>query len=492
MKLNKILENCSTKYFLKKNHLNPEIYGIAVHSSKVKKKFLFGAIKGNKFNGENYIQTLIQKNKNFFIVHNSFDTTKFDLKKNIFIKTNNVRLLVSEVASVLFPNNIKEKIAVTGTNGKTSIANYSLQLNRIVGERMASIGTLGTIFNDEKIENTEQLTTPQSIEFHKSLKNLSVKGCKKLIVEASSIGLDQNRLHPIKFNKVAFTNLSHDHLDYHKSLTKYKIAKTKLFSEHTTSNSIAIINADDKYTKYFLTICKERKIKVLDYGFKGNFIKFKSIKDQKNGFLINFTFNQKDFELYLNCSSSFEIFNLFASLIITFEEKLNSNKFNLLNDLKNTDGRLEKIYDKTFSVFIDYAHTPDAVQNVLSCLLKKKSNRIISIIGCGGNRDKKKRNIMTKKALKYSDLVILADDNPRYERPETIRKEMMQNLNKSELLRISNIGDRKKAIRYGLKLVKKKDILIIFGKGHEKFQIINGKKKIFSDHDVVKNFLKIR
>ena len=492
MRLKEILAKCSTKYFLKNNCLNPEILGISVHSSKVKNNFLFGAIKGSNFNGENFIQRLIKKKKKFFIVDKYFDISNFDLNKNIFVKTTCVRILVSEIASILYPNKIQEKIAVTGTNGKTSIASYTLQLSKLAGKEMASIGTLGIVYNKIKAENPQQLTTPNSIDFHKALNELSLKGCKKIITEASSIGLDQDRLYPIKFNKVVFTNLSHDHLDYHRTIKKYKIAKGKLFSKYTLDSSKAIINADDKYSKYFKDICKDRKIKVLDYGFNGKFIKFKSIKPQSNRFKINFLYKKKKFEILINCSSQFEIFNLFASLIITFEDKLNANKFRLIESLKNSNGRLEKIYDKIFSVYIDYAHTPDAVKNVLDSFLLKKTKRIISVIGCGGNRDKKKRNLMTKNALQSSDLVILADDNPRDEEPDKIRKDMMQGLNEKELLKIKNIGDRKKAITYGIKVAKREDIVIIFGKGHERFQIVNGKKKRFSDHLVVKNLLKLK
>ena len=487
MKLNKILENCSLK-FTRNNDKNFNIKGISTNSLEIKNNFIFGAIKGKNFNGEKFINSFSKYKDIVIIISNRSNLDEEIKEKFNIISVTNVRSFVSDIASIVYKNQIDEIIAVTGTNGKTSVADYTRQIWEQNKVKSSSIGTIGIIYNNQKINS--YLTTPESLDLQKAFSRLSKNGCKKIVIEASSIGIDQNRLFPLKFDKIAFTNFSRDHLDYHESMTNYLNSKLKLFKDHSKKETVAILNSDDKKYNTFAKICFTKKIKVLDYGKKANFLKIISIKKEKNQYLITIKLKGSKYSLKLNFNSSFEIYNLLCSMLLVFGEKLENNNFYKLDKLVSPKGRLENIYNKKFKVFIDYAHTPDALKNVLLTLNSIKKNRIISIIGCGGERDKGKRILITKEAIKYSDLVILADDNPRNERPEDIRNDMIKGLSKTQKKNIYNIGDRKKAIKFGINIVKKNDILLIAGKGHEDYQIINNKRLFFSDHKIINETLR--
>lgn len=487
MKLLEILNNCATPFKINiKNNL--DVFGITTDSRNIKRNQIFGALKGKNFNGENFIKKLIKQKVNIFVINKNSKFLKEKSKQVIFISTKYVNLLVNEIAHQIYPSKINEKIAVTGTNGKTSVAEYTRQLWSINKKKSASIGTLGTIFNDKKIINSN-LTTPTGIELHKTLSILSKENCSSFIIEASSIGLEQDRIFPIKFNKVGITNFSRDHLDYHKTMQKYKKAKTKLFKNYSDKECFAIINSDLKEFKYFKRICLKKKIKILDVGKNAKYLKINSIKFDGFNYITKYLFKGNLYSLTLNVTSYFEIFNMFFSLLLVFDEELSPGHFDLLKKLSNPCGRLEKIYDRKFKIFVDYAHTPDAIKSVLTSLNKIKKNKVYTIIGCGGDRDKGKRPIMTRITLNYSDVIILADDNPRNEDPKKIRSDMLKGLSETEKQRIENIGNRKKAIQFAITKLKANDILLISGKGHENYQLKKNKKKIFSDKKTALEFL---
>lgn len=493
MKLNRILKACNFEMKVTKSS-NFNIKGISINSKSVQNNYIFGAIKGNNQNGEDFICELLHiQNLVIVLSKNSSADKEFRKNKNVvFIKVNDVKLFVSKICSIIFPNNINKKFAVTGTNGKSSVAEYVFQIWKYLKVDCALVGTLGIKYKKKvKINSDLNLTTPDVVNFHKVLNNLDNNGCKNVIFEASSIGLHQKRLSPEKFNVVAFTNLSNDHLDYHKSLQNYKYCKSLLFSNHTYKNSLAVINTDSKYSKYFLNICKKLDLKILDYGKKASFLKIKNIKRIGEKYTLKIIFKEEILSTNIDCSSKFEIYNRLCSLIMVFNDNLKSDHFKLLNNLNNPEGRIEKIYDKNQSkVYIDYAHTPDALSQVLSSLREITKNKLILVFGCGGNRDKEKRNIMTNIALKFSDLIFITDDNPRFENPEKIRNDMVRGLKKIELKKIKIIGNRSRAISSAIKSLDKHDILLIAGKGHENHQIIDGIKKPFSDKLTAKRFLR--
>jgi UDP-N-acetylmuramoyl-L-alanyl-D-glutamate--2,6-diaminopimelate ligase len=293
----------------------------------------------------------------------------------------------------------------------------------------------------------------------------------------------------MKFNKVVFTNLTNDHLDYHKNFKKYKESKGDLFQDYVYKNTVAVINADDKYSEYFKNICKSQKIKFLDFGKKADFLKILKIKKEINSFFLEIKINNKKLKIFVNSLTKYDIYNKLCALLIVFENNIKSNHLDLLNFLKSPPGRLEKINSQNLNIFIDYAHTPDALRNVLLNLKKNCLGKIVTVIGCGGDRDKIKRPMMTREALKFSDKVIVTDDNPRNEDPKKIRNQMIHGLSENEKKNIKIIADRKKAIIFSLKIINKKDFLIIAGKGHENFQIVGEKKIYFSDKETVLNYL---
>ena len=258
MKLERILKNCQSDFTVE-NLQNISLKGISTDSREIKDNFLFGAIKGKSFNGEKFIKDLILLKNLIIVLSTKSNSTIYKKYKNLtIIKTSNVRKLIAEISFLFYPNSLNELVAITGTNGKTSIAEYVRQIWNIQKKSCCSVGTLGIIYNKKKIHETN-LTTPEPHEINRILSLLSKKGCKKAVIEASSIGLDQNRLFPFKFNKVVFTNLTIDHLDYHKSFKTYKYSKGLLFKNYVNENSVGIINADSKYSKFFLEICKKKK-----------------------------------------------------------------------------------------------------------------------------------------------------------------------------------------------------------------------------------------
>ncbi len=490
MKLDEIIQKYGSKIQII-NYQNYNVRGISINSKYIKNNYIFGAIKGSCFDGESFINDLLNKKEIVVILSNksTLNTSTSKFNKIVFLKVNDVRLASSHISSIIYPHSIKKKFAVTGTNGKTSVTSYVHQIWQKNKNKSACVGTLGIRYKNKLFSNTT-LTTPDAISNHKMLNKLSRQGCEKVIYEASSIGLNQNRLHPIKFDVMAFTNLSKDHLDYHKNMNHYKVSKAMLFKFHSKKNSVAVINSDSKYASYFIEICNNKKIKVLDFGKKAKFLRISKIKRLKKYFEICINFKKKESLIVAKCLSEFEIYNKICSIIMVYNINLQVEHLNLINQLKNPKGRLEKIYDcNSKKVYIDYAHTPEALSKVLSSFKLFTNGQLFLVFGCGGDRDKNKRNLMTKEALKYANFIIITDDNPRFEDPKSIRKDMVEGIKKSELEKIKIIGDRQKAIKHAIKLLSANDILLIAGKGHENYQIIKNKKINFNDKLIARKFL---
>ncbi len=489
MKLEIILKKCQSQFTVQ-NFKNIDLVGVSSDSREIKDNFLFGAIKGKKFNGERFIKDLVFL-KNLVIVISTRSNSKiYKVNKNItIIQTYDVRKLIAEISYFFYPKSLDETVAITGTNGKTSIAEYVRQIWSFQKVNCCSIGTLGIIHNKKKVLETN-LTTPEANEINRCLSLLSKKGCKKAVIETSSIGLDQKRLFPFKFNKVVFTNLTTDHLDYHQSFNKYKHSKGLLFKDYIDNNSVGIINADSNHSKFFLNICKKQKIEIIDFGLNANFLKIKKIKKMDRKYNVFLSIKKKEFNIFFESFSVYEIYNKICALLIIFGKSLEKKDFQIIKKLKNPPGRIEKINNKKkLNIFVDYAHTPDALKNVLSALKNFCKGKLITIVGCGGDRDKSKRPLMTEEALKFSDKIIITDDNPRNEDPKKIRNEMISKIPKKKLIFIKEIPNRKKAIQYCINILGKNDFLLIAGKGHENYQIIKNKKKFFSDKQTVKELI---
>ena len=348
-----------------KNKRNIFISGLSTDSRKIKRNYIFFAIKGNNLNGEIYINQAIKKGASIIVCSKN---CKYDFKKIYVIRTSNIRVLLSEISSKFYKEKPKNIFAVTGTNGKTSVADIFYQILRINNISAASIGTLGVKYNNHIIKT--DLTSPDTIELHKYLNFLKKKKIDNVIVEASSHGLDQKRLHNINFKAGIFTNFSQDHLDYHKNMRFYLNAKLILFKKILKNKSLII--SDEKIPQFNVLkkIAKARNLKILN--IKKGIKKIKCFSQSFNGFKIK------------NLAMAIEAIKLCGLQ--------NENIYKSLKKLKDVNGRLElvKRYSNNIKVFIDYAHTPDALFKALNYLKHNYGNNISLVFGCGGERDKKK------------------------------------------------------------------------------------------------------
>ncbi len=435
------------------------IKGLALNSKDVKKGFIFFALKGNKSNGENHINKAIKNGAIIVICSNS---CKFKSTKVNIIKTKKVRNYLSEITSKFYKLKPKNIIAVTGTNGKTSVADFFYQILEKNNIPVASIGTLGIKYRKKFIKTN--LTTPDIITLHKKLEKLKKNKIDNVIIEASSHGLDQNRLDNLNLKAGIFTNFSHDHLDYHKTMKAYLNAKLILFSKLLPKKSYVIADKSIKEYSILKRISKNKKLKLLDIN--------KSVNKIKN--------------LPIPLIGSFQIKNLSmatlgAQLCNLGDAKIN----NALKKIKNVDGRLElvKQYSNNIRVFIDYAHTPDALHEVIKSIKDTYNNNISLVFGCGGERDFKKRHLMAKIAKLFCKKIYVTDDNPRKENPKKIRKEIIKYLKGSNYF---NIGNRSKAIKEAILNAEPNETILIAGKGHENYQDYGNKIISISDRKIIK------
>ena len=451
------------KFSLKKyNKLN--IKGLATNSKEVKKGFIFFAIKGRQFNGEKYINEAIKKGANVIICSNDCN---FKNDNIAVFKVQNIRNFLSEVTSKFYslkPNNI---IAVTGTNGKTSVADFFYQILNINNIPASSIGTLGIKYNNKIIKN--KLTSPDTITLHKNLEKLKKNKINNVIIEASSHGLDQSRLDHINFKAGIFTNFSQDHLDYHKTMKAYLNTKLTLFSKLLQKNSYIISDVQNKQFPDLKKIAKKRKLKLKNITSTINQIK--NISDSPPEY-----FQKKNLSMAILASRLCGLKNI----------KIDKT----LQKIKSIDGRLEfiKKFQNNVKVFIDYAHTPDALSEVIKSLIDSYGDNIHLVFGCGGERDFKKRPLMAKIAKLHCKKIYVTDDNPRKENPEKIRKEIINNLKGSIFF---NIGNRTKAIKQAVLDAEPDGIILVAGKGHEDYQDYGNKIFSISDKQIIKN-LKIK
>ncbi len=442
-----------------KDKRNIIISGITTNSNEVKKNFIFFAIKGNKKNGEDFIGDAVKKGASVIVCSKS---CRLNIKKTLIIKKNNIRNFVGEIASKFYKLKPKNIIAVTGTNGKTSVADLFYQICRINHIPVASIGTLGIKYNNRIIKTN--LTSPDTISIHKNLNYLKKKKIDNVIIEASSHGLDQNRLHHLNFKAGIFTNFSQDHLDYHKNMKSYLNSKLILFKEILKKNSSIISDTEITPFKNLKKIANKRNLKVFDINSE-----FKKIK--KISFLKSSDYKVKNLAMAIK---ALNLCGLKESKILKSIKKL-----------KDVSGRLElvKKFPNNVRVFIDYAHTPDALDKTLKSLRSDYGNNITIVFGCGGDRDKKKRPLMAKIADRNCKKIYVTDDNPRNENPKSIRNEISKNILRNKPF---IIGDRSMAIKNAIQNSNPHEIILIAGKGHEEKQIYKNKIKYISDKSIVK------
>lgn len=450
----------------------------SINSKKVNKDDIFFAIEGSKQSGSLYSSEALSKGA-YKVV-----TSKNIRNKNYLI-VKNVKKFLAEACSVKYKEKPKNIIAVTGTNGKSSVANFYFQILKNLKINSAAIGTLG-IFYKNKVKRIN-LTTPDIITIHKELNFLKKKKIDNVCLEASSHGLHQNRLDGINFTAGIFTNFTQDHLDYHKNLKNYLQAKLYLFSSLLKKNSFAVLDTDIPEFSIISKICKKRKIKIISFGSKGNAIKLISHYYFGKKQIIKINFLNKIYNIKLDLIGDFQIKNLFAAILASYLSEKNPDQIiNVLSKIRSATGRMQYVGNKKKSVVVvDYAHTPDALKKSLQTLAKQFNKKVDIVFGCGGDRDKGKRYKMGKIANQFAYKIYLTNDNPRSENPTSIIKQIKTGCSRAKI-----ILDRKIAIKTAINNLNTESNLLIAGKGHENYQIINNQKKYFSDQKVSKLFLK--
>ncbi len=458
---------------------------LTFNSKDCKPGSIFFAIKGNKLNGNKFINEAIKNGAKTIISNINFK----GFKKNIlYINSKNPRSLLAILSKKFFLKKPKNIIAVTGTNGKSSVADFYLQILNLNKKKVSSIGTLGV--RSQLIDIKTKNTTLDPITLNRTLYNLYKKKVNNVILEASSHGLSQCRLDGHKFNIGIFTNLSRDHFDYHKNYNNYFNSKLILFKKLLKKKGLIIYDNDIKESKIIKSIIKKNNYKYLSIGKQGSLqiIEHKFVKEKQ---VVKFKFKNKIYKFKTSLIGKVQIKNLLMALLAATKVVSIRNIVRILSDIKPLQGRFEKIgnINNCAKVFLDYAHTPDALKSCINSLkLQFKMSPTSIVFGCGGDRDKPKRALMGKIASDLCDKVYLTDDNPRNENPKKIRQEIKKFIKKKKLLEIPS---RKKAIEKAIKDLKSGNILIVTGKGHENYQEYKTIKK-FSDKHFIKKFISIK
>ncbi|MDR3180204.1 MAG: UDP-N-acetylmuramoyl-L-alanyl-D-glutamate--2,6-diaminopimelate ligase [Holosporaceae bacterium] len=465
---------------------NLEVSDICNDSRKAVPKSLFVAIEGKLDSGKKYINDAIANGAKYVVLGGEKNHALLE-NGVMFLHVADPRAELSHLASRFFPGDLGDVVAVTGTNGKTSTVDMVRQIWAKNGYEAASLGTLGVITAGGCEKLCDNMTSPDPICLHKFLQKLSKKCVANIALEASSHGIYQRRLDNIDFRVCAFTNLSQDHLDYHGTLENYWLAKERLFSEIAGPNAVFVVNADDVYAKKIQEIAAARKIKCISYGYRSNDVKIISVAAQDDHLKIKSLFLGRELGFSLPLYGAFQAHNSLCAAIMCHVTGISvDNVVQALEQLKPIDGRLELVREiNGIKIFLDYAHTPDALQNAILAVRSHTKNRVIVVFGCGGNRDQQKRQLMGEIAEQFSDLVFVTDDNPRNENPAEIRRMIMEGFRTPKGLDVS--GGRRDAIEIALDAAMPGDSVLVAGKGHETHQQLAHDVIYFSDRAVILN-----
>jgi UDP-N-acetylmuramoyl-L-alanyl-D-glutamate--2,6-diaminopimelate ligase len=456
------------------------ISGLSLDSRTVAKGDLFAALSGSKNDGGAFIDQAIANGA--VAILGGLATPQYSVP---VVRVENPRAMLAIIAAQFYPQQPENIVAVTGTNGKTSVAEMCRQLWQLLGIKSASLGTLGVLMDWYSFETG--MTSPDVLSFQRMLADVAERGCTTLAFEASSHALDQYRVHGAHISVAGFTNLTRDHLDYHKTLENYGAAKAKLFFEVLPQGGTAVLNMDDPFGAALATECEKRHIKVIRYGQYGVELKLMARDILLQGQHLRVLWSGQRIDILMPLVGAFQTANaLCAAAMIIASGQEPVKVFSALSKLKSIPGRLEQVGVTHFgaSVYVDYAHTPDGLRAALEALRPHTQAKLHIVFGCGGDRDRGKRPEMAKIAAKLADSVIITDDNPRTEDPEAIRAEVAVGAPSATL-----IGDRKKAISEAMRTAGAGDIILIAGKGHETGQIIGTVVYPFNDGDVVRDLV---
>jgi UDP-N-acetylmuramoyl-L-alanyl-D-glutamate--2,6-diaminopimelate ligase len=462
-----------------------EVTGISSDSRQVGPGVVFFALAGSKADGAAYATEAAKRGAAAVV------TSKGSAVAGLSVPVLGVvdpRLALALSAARFFGKQPETMVAVTGTAGKTSVAAFTRQIWEQAGFAAASIGTTGVVAPGRN--DYGSLTTPDPVALHKLLKELADTGVTHASMEASSHGLDQRRLDGVKLSAGGFTNLGRDHMDYHPTVEDYHRAKLRLFDALLPKGAPAVIFADDAWSAPTIKAAQAAGLKVLTVGRHGDFLKLKRVEHERHRQRAEVEADGVLYEIDLPLAGDFQIANALVSagLAISTGTPL-AKALMALEKLKGAPGRLDLVGATANGapVYVDYAHKPDALENVLAAVRPFTTGRVVVVFGCGGDRDRGKRPIMGEIATRLADVVIVTDDNPRSEVPETIRAAIM-----AAAPGAIEIGDRRKAIHEAVAMLKAGDTLIVAGKGHEEGQTIGAETFPFSDHEEVRSALRER
>lgn len=461
-----------------------EVKDIVFDSRKVQKGSVFVAVRGTQVDGHDFIAAALERGAKSVVC----ETLPDQLQENVtYVRVVDSSRALGVMAANYYenPSEKMKLVAVTGTNGKTSTVTLLYQLFREMGYNVGLLSTVENKVNDKIIPATH--TTPDAIALQSLLRQMVEEGCTHAFMEASSHAIVQERMAGLHLAGAVFTNISHDHLDYHGTFDAYIKAKKKLFDE-LPKDAFALVNADDKRALVMLQNCKGTK-QTYALKYPADF-KAKVLSNTIEG--LELDVNNK--QIWFRMIGEFNAYNLLAvygAAVLLGEDE--EEVLMQLSKVKGAQGRFDRITIHGITAIVDYAHTPDALENVLKTIqgVRTGGEQVITVVGCGGNRDRTKRPIMAKIATQFSDKVILTSDNPRDEEPMAILREMEAGINPVDFKKTMIIEDRREAIKTAGIIAKKGDIILIAGKGHETYQEIKGVKYPFDDREVVKEMLNL-
>lgn len=459
------------------------IDSVAFDSREVKSNSLFVAQKGLVFDGHQFIEKAIEKGAIAIICEDLPDKCKPGIT---YVKVDDSDEALAIVSSNFYdnPSSKLKLIGVTGTNGKTTIATLLYELFKKLGHKSGLLSTIKIMIDEEEVKTLH--TTPDSLKINEALYQMVLNGVAYCFMEVSSHGIHQKRTAGLHFEGGIFTNLSHDHLDYHKTFAEYRDVK-KIFFDQLPKTSFALVNADDKNGLVMLQNTRAKKYTyalktVADY-------KAKIVENQFDGLLLNID-NQELWSKLIGNFNAYNLLAIYATAVLLGEDHL--EVLRIISSLENVDGRFQHTISKTgINAIVDYAHTPDALKNVLETIntIRTHNEQVITVVGCGGDRDKTKRPKMGNIASVLSNQVVFTSDNPRSEDPEVIIHEMEEGVQPENYKKTISITNRKQAIKTACKLADKGDIILVAGKGHETYQIIGNIRSDFDDFKIVNELL---
>jgi UDP-N-acetylmuramoyl-L-alanyl-D-glutamate--2,6-diaminopimelate ligase len=460
-----------------------DIAGLTADSREVEPGFLFAALPGTVMDGAKFVPQALKKGAVAILAPPG---ANLDLPDGTaLVSAQNPRRMLAHYAAKFYGAQPEICVAVTGTNGKTSVVSFVRQIWQALGHRAASLGTVGFVTP----EGSQPLvhTTPDPVALHQMLRQLEIQGVDHLAAEVSSHGLAQYRADGVRLAAAAFTNISRDHLDYHDSFEDYFAQKLRLFSELLQPGAAAVINADSPDGRRVVEICEARGLTLWTVGENGAQIKLAGHTHSSLGHDVRIRYGDEEFDIHVPLVGDFQVSNALVAAGLALATGSSATPvFRALESLRGAKGRLDLVTRLTNGalVFVDYAHTPDALRNALAALRPFTGERLLVVFGCGGDRDRGKRRLMGEAARDLADVPYVTDDNPRTEDPATIRREAL--LGCPDAI---EIGDRRQAIAAAIGELRERDILVIAGKGHESGQIVGTEKLPFSDHDVVREIV---